>query len=514
MAQPLTSINLVAPGFKGVNTEDSPLTEDPSFAEVADNTVIDKSGRVASRKGVQILSDNPEILDGNALCTVHYYFEQSGGREEVLSAGNGKIFKGTSTLEDITPAGVTITADDWQVVNFNDKAYFFQIDHEPLVYSFDEGMQTLEQVTGKPTAEVLKCNAVASAYGRLWIADSSTDKQTVYFSDLLIPDFTLATPDSTTGFIDISKYWPDGTDQIVGISAHNNILAIYGKHSIIVYQGASNPVEELSLATADAISGVGCIDRNSIQGIGTDVLFMSYDGLRSLGRVVQERSLPISDLSASVKSEIIKSIELNSGPVKSLYSPENSFYLISFIGTNITFCFDVKTRLENGAFRATRWVSPLFKCFDRTLDGTVFVGTGNGLGIYTGYLDDGESYRLRYYSPALTFGDPSKLKMLKRMTPTLIGSNTAKVSLRWAYDFSEAYSAQSIDLGSSVPNTGYFNESEWNIAEFSGGTAVSRKSINTAGSGTVIVVGLEADIEGEPLSIQEINIQALTGRIL
>lgn len=510
MAQPLTSINLVAPGFKGVNTEDSPLTEDPAFAEVADNTVIDKSGRVASRKGVQILSDNPEELQGNPLCSIHYYFEQSGGREEVLSAGNLKIYKGTSTLEDITPAGVTITADDWQIVNFNDKAYFFQIDHEPLVYSFDEGMQTLEEVTGEVTPDVLKCNAVASAYGRLWIADSTTDKQTVYFSDLLIPSFTTG----SAGLVDVSKYWPDGTDQIVGISAHNSILAVYGKHSIVVYQGASNPLDSLQLATADSISGVGCIDRNSIQGIGTDVLFMSYDGLRSLGRVVQERSLPISDLSASVKSEIVKSIELNSGPVKSVYSPENSFYLISFIGTDITYCFDVKTRLENGAFRATRWLSPLFKCFARALDGRVFVGTASGVGLYSGYLDAGESYRLRYYSPALTFGDPSKLKMLKRMTPTLIGSNTAKVSLRWAYDFSEAYSAQSIDLGSAVPNTGFFNESEWNIAEFSGGTAVSRRPINTTGSGTVIIVGLEADIEGEPLSIQEINIQALTGRIL
>ena len=49
MAQPLQSINLVAPGFKGVNTEDSPIGQDFSFADVADNAVIDKRGRIAAR---------------------------------------------------------------------------------------------------------------------------------------------------------------------------------------------------------------------------------------------------------------------------------------------------------------------------------------------------------------------------------------------------------------------------------------------------------------------------------
>ena len=51
MAQPLQSINQVAPAFKGINTEDSPLAQDPSFADVADNAVIDKRGRIAAREG-------------------------------------------------------------------------------------------------------------------------------------------------------------------------------------------------------------------------------------------------------------------------------------------------------------------------------------------------------------------------------------------------------------------------------------------------------------------------------
>ena len=58
MALPLQSIDLIAPGFKGLNTEDSPLAQDPAFAEVADNAVIDKRGRIASRKGINVLTTN------------------------------------------------------------------------------------------------------------------------------------------------------------------------------------------------------------------------------------------------------------------------------------------------------------------------------------------------------------------------------------------------------------------------------------------------------------------------
>ncbi len=62
MAQQLNSINLVAPAFKGINTEDSPLAQDPSFAEVADNAVIDQRGRIAARKGLSVTTTNKTQL--------------------------------------------------------------------------------------------------------------------------------------------------------------------------------------------------------------------------------------------------------------------------------------------------------------------------------------------------------------------------------------------------------------------------------------------------------------------
>ena len=62
MAQELKSITLVAPAFKGINTEDSPLAQDSSFAESADNAIIDKRGRIAARKGLTVLTTDKTEL--------------------------------------------------------------------------------------------------------------------------------------------------------------------------------------------------------------------------------------------------------------------------------------------------------------------------------------------------------------------------------------------------------------------------------------------------------------------
>ena len=62
MASPLQNITVAAPGFRGLNTQDSPLSLDTSFASIADNCVIDNYGRIGARKGRVLLTENQAIL--------------------------------------------------------------------------------------------------------------------------------------------------------------------------------------------------------------------------------------------------------------------------------------------------------------------------------------------------------------------------------------------------------------------------------------------------------------------
>ena len=505
MAQPLQSINLVAPAFKGINTEDSPIAQDPSFADVADNAVIDKRGRIAARKGLDTLTDDTTELGNDYIHSIHEFYDDAGNNK-LFSLGNDKVLSGVHTLVDETPAGYTIAENDWRTVNFNNAAYFFQRGQEPLIYTDADGLQTFGDYEGHTTPTTLYCNEVAAAYGRLWVVDSNEGAQIIYWSDLLVgTDFS----SGSSGSIDISEAWPDGADSVVSIAAHNNLLIIFGGHSIVVYQGAESPA---TMTLADTVPGVGCIDRNSVQHIGTDILFLDDTGLRSFGRTIQEKSMPISDLSGNIKTEFIESLVNRQGPVATIYSPDNTFYLVSFPSNKLTYCFDLKGRTENGSYRVTRWPSSSFYSFENLRNGVLVVGNTFGVSYYNGYSDNGSSYRFKYYSPALTFGDPSKLKILKKLRPTLVGANSGTVFLYWGYDFETFYRSAEYTVGNQDP--AFYNVSEFNVGEYTGGTLVSRRAINATGDGSVITIGLESDINGFALSLQEINVLALIGKTI
>ena len=62
MAQNREHIYIAAPGFKGLNTQDSPVAQDATFAAIAENIVIDKYGRIGSRQGLNKLTTSATPL--------------------------------------------------------------------------------------------------------------------------------------------------------------------------------------------------------------------------------------------------------------------------------------------------------------------------------------------------------------------------------------------------------------------------------------------------------------------
>ena len=328
----------------------------------------------------------------------------------------------------------------------------------------------------------------------------------MYWSDLLIGhDWS----GGTSGSINISKVWPDGHDEIVALAAHNNLLIIFGKRSIVVYGGADAPA---TMALQDTVAGVGCVGRDTVQYTGTDVLFLSQTGLRSFGRTIQEKSMPITSLSSTITKDIIQLINEANEIYKSVYFPEENFYLITFSNQDMTYCFDTKGTLENGAYRVTRWPGTGFTAYERKDDGTLLIGGAHGLGNYSGYQDNGSSYPFKYFSPELSFGDPSKLKFLKKIRPTIVGGSGLDILFKWDYDFGSAYNAAFITLSSQA--TAEFGVDEFNIGQFSSGILTSKQAINANGSGGTLSIGLETAINGGELSLQEINILALVGKTI
>jgi len=503
----LQNITISAPSFSGLNTQDSPLGLDSTWASVADHCVIDQYGRIGSRKGInQLTASSAPLGSSNGIVSM-FEFVDGSGNETIFSTGNNKIFSGTTTLTDETPGSYTVTGNDWKMVSLAGKCYFFQRDHEPLVYSTASGaVEAMTDVHGY-SGTVQEGNEVLAAYGRLWVADITDDKQVVYWSDFLNG---LVWHSGSSGSIDLAKHWPRGYDEIVALAAHNGYLIIFGKESILMYSGAESPS---TMQLVDTTDSVGCIARDTVHAVGPDLLFLSSAGLRSLGRTIQEDSLPMADVSKNVRNELLSAIAAQSdGIIKAVYSPENAFYLLSLTDSSVVYCFDVRGLLENQSYRVTKWPSTELESFLRDRDGTLYLGVENGIAKYNGYDDEGASYTMRYFSHPLTFDAPANLKFLKKIRATIIGGNLATGNFRWGYDYKENYDSRPFVLGTS--GIAEYNIGEYGISEYSVGVLTSRADVNVGGSGSVVTVGVEAVIEGSSLSLQELNIQSTIGRLI
>jgi len=509
MAQRLQSITITAPGFAGINTQDAPLAQDPTFASVADNCIIDKEGRVAARKGYEMVSSNgSSVLGSSAGIEMVHQYRDSGGNTAIISAGNNKLFKGTSTLADNTPGSYTVSANNWKAVNFNDHAFFFQRAHEPLVYTNSVG--NLEKMSAHAGAAGTppQGNEVLAAFGKLFVADFAADKSTIYWSDTL--DGTTWTG-GATGSIDITNVWPTGYDEIVALAAHNGFLIIFGKDSIVIYSGASAPA---SMTLEDTISNIGCVSRDCVVSTGKDLIFLDRSGVRSLARTIQEKSSPIGDISKNVNNDVKNLIASETGNIKMHYSPDESFVLVNFPALQQVYVFDTRFPLQDGSYRATTWTSLAPLCFTNLADETLYIGVATGIAQYAGYDDNDGAYQISYFSHPLAFGDSSVLKFLKKVNLTTFDGAESTVVLNWAYDYTNAYKKQAYTLPAN--NAGQYNISEYNTtAEYASSlNLVNRQKVNASGSGSVVSIGVESTVNGKSIAIQQLNVHALLGRVV
>ena len=505
MAQQREHIYIAAPGFKGLNTQESPVAQDATFAAIAENVVIDKFGRIGARKGLKKLTSSATPLGSSDGIEAIFEYVKRDGTKIVFSAGNNKIFTGTSTLSEVTlPGGYSITANNWKIVSFNNDIYFFQRGHAALVSV--AGSTTLVAVADGAHAAPA-ANEVLAAFGRLFVADVTNNSYTLFFSDLLDGDDFHG---GSAGSLDLTTVWPTGYDEIVALSEFNDFLVIFGKRSILLYSGASSPS---TMVLADVITNIGCIARDSVQSTGSDLIFLSDSGVRSLGRIIQEKSNPIGDVSVNVRDDLVQAVSVETGNIKSVYSEENAFYLLILpTVNNLVFCFDMRGKLENGANRATTWPFTGILCATTTDDNEVYFGSSKGISEYEGFLDDTSTYTMKYFTNALSFGDASKLKILKEITFTIVGGQATKLLLNWGYDYTEGYTKQLLTVDDA--SIAEYGISEYNVAtsQYNASIIVNKATTKTTGSGRVVTIGLEATINDKQFSIQDVNIEALIGR--
>jgi len=497
----LLTLGITSPGGHGLNKQVSGGILPPGWATEADNIVFDDKGRLSSRKGHQHRHANTLGADFQ---TLHEYVDTNGNKLIIGSADN-KIYKLVgSTTTDISGSITTPTDDNWKFQNFNGWCVGYQAGHAPIVATAVTGSFANGGGTQYEGTDVL------AAYGRLWTIYGND----LYYSDLLINNFT----GGSSGSFDLASYWKGGMDEAVAIADFNGYLVVFGKRNIIVYDNPDDPTSSMSIV--ENISGIGCIARDTVQSTGDDIVFLSADGVRTLSRVIQEKSMPIGDLSKNNKDYMMKYVnEETEGNIKGVHCKCGNFYLLSLPDASKTFYLDFRQRLEDGAARTTEWdLAPT--AMMSTIDGTLYFGATTGhISNYTGYLDGvlsdgtgGTGYTMNYEGAWNDAGQEasSLLKIPKSLKYTLLGGNGQTATIKWAFDYEESFHLYQISIAATTGSE--WGIAEWNIGEWSGGVVFNKLQASASGTGQVFKLGFTIDVVGAAVSIQRIDMKLKTGR--
>lgn len=562
MAKNLQTLLVRAPSFEGLNTEDSPLGQNLNFAISADNAVIDRLGRLGSRNAFAAdtnlisttESDHPSLdrkekvveqvgggdLNGTfvILCIVAVY--QYDSDNNLLQTDTFIMRRDGTTLANLTIVPTLSNPDNLtgaDILYFNDNLYVFSRGNVALI--LDNGNNQLTSMNAEANyippqddsgtiAANIDGDVTLSAYGRVWVTGVGGDYQTIYYSDLLIANQWYdgkAVPtdaQNTGGYINVSEFWPNGGDRIVDIKAHNNFLVVFGRESILLYGNAASgdPAASDGIFLSDTIRNLGCVGRDATVNTGSDVLFVDDTGVRSLGRTIQEKSVPIGDVSYNVRTDIRRVIkESDQSRVSLSYWPAESIYVCLFPDSYQAFIMSADSPSSTGAAKVTKWNRCFFnQTFYYENQGTTEIylagnTNDNGLLKYSGYTEwDDRPFTFKYSSMPLDFGQPANDKFLKSIDYTIFSLfEETNATARWGFD-GNLSRKKAISIDALIP--AYYNEATFGDTTFgASGSTIRRYRVNTKGSGDHVRIGLDVQIKGNEVSVQEINVQTLLGRI-
>ena len=507
MSKQLIPLTIGTPGFFGLNTQDAGSVLPPGWATTADNCSFDDLGRLAARMGTRQV--NGTILTGTPAPTVlaiGEHWDLSGNATNILAADN-KIYKESGgIMTDVSGTITTPTGDDWQFALFNGNFVGYQSGHTPI-----ENTSAAAPAFADATGTQKNGSMVLSAYGRLWTVVSGT----LWYSDLLINDYG----SGSAGSLNLSQYWPNGYDEAIALADFNGFLVVFGKESIIIYE---NPDDVDNIAIAETVSGIGCPYRDTVQVIGSDLVFLSETGLRSLKETLQRQGKErMDDISRHVRDQLLLDLSGETPiKVKSAYHPDKGFYALSLPTKGRSYYFDTRFKNNDGSWRVCTWnIAPT--AFHYSRDETLYLAVTDGyLSKYTGYRDEdssggtgGESYSMIFEGVWNDFGQEvgNLIKIPKNVSVVGAGVAGGVVNFRWRMDYSTAWNSVSLSFNANAPST--YNNANYAVDTYSASADFERVRSQLTRTGQVLMPGVTTTIDGNAFALQRIDLLAKVGKL-
>jgi len=284
----------------------------------------------------------------------------------------------------------------------NEKIAFVDAVNAPVVFNL------ALSATDVSTSSVTGSKFIASFKSHMFYAGKSTTSEELVFS---VPfDEDNFTSGDGAGSIRVD-------DTITGLKVFRDSLIIFCENRIFKLTGNSSS----DFAIIPITRNIGCINGDTIQEFGGDLVFLGPDGLRTVAATAKIGDTELGTISKSVQSIFDKNIK-DSALFESVVIPDKTQYRIFFVkngeSDSITRGITCVMRQDKFEFSEVRGIKP--SCTD------TFVKAGDVIvlhGDFSGHIHrqdkgntfDGIPVLGRYRSSDMSFGDSGIRKHMQRV---------------------------------------------------------------------------------------------------
>jgi|TARA_R110000868_G_scaffold2674_1_gene18885 hypothetical protein len=315
--------------------------------------------------------------------------------------------------------------------NFNgtNKIIFVDETNAPVV--FDSSFNVVDVAA----SAVAGSKHVASFKNHMFYAGKSTTPEEIIFS---VPfdedDFTSG---SGAGSIKVD-------DTVVGLKVFRDSLFIFCENRIFKLTGNTSA----DFAMTPVTRSIGCLNGDTIQEFGGDLIFLGPDGLRTVAATTKIGDTELGTVSKNVQSLFDVNIK-DSLLFESVVIADKTQYRIFFTkegqAENLTRCVTCVIKQEGFEFSEIRGIKPT-STDTLVSSGDVIVLHGSSDGYVQrqekGNTFDGTPILARYRSPDLSFGDTGIRKHMQRVIINYKPESAIDADLLVRYDNEGAGSAR------------------------------------------------------------------------
>lgn len=297
------------------------------------------------------------------------------------------------------------------------------------------------------------------------------------------------------------------SSRITGMAIFRDVLYIFTETSI---HAAVESSEEVSRFRFDAVSAdLGCIEDDTIQEIGGDVIFLGPDGLRLLSATDRIGDIGLGSISRNIQSEATEFVDRNATFCSIILRKKSQYRVFGYRAaesiSNSAGLIATQFSAQGGdniAFAETRGIKA-YSAYSEYTDAVEYVFFGNETGyvyrLEQGNSFDGSDIPATFFTPYLPIEDPTLRKTCYVIHNFIDpdGSFNASVSLNYDFGDSDVIQPDPISLSNTVDLiSGGLPVGIYGEAEYGSGTVDDEDITGTHVYGDAVRVSLRKQVTG------------------